>query len=373
MTLSANCQVSRWSFTLHNYSPTIDYKSYLENADFDIKRAVIGFEQVFSGNGINRHMQGYVEFSRTHRFAFVKNIFMGAHWQRAYGSCKQNYDYCTKSNVYETIGEWPVEDTEKGNCTGTIIRGLLSRFSPQVQCSKEYMARKKEFDSAANLVNEILIKHKNFSKYKHAKLSNWQFQTFNILNNQTQRKILWVADGVGDRGKTWFCNFMNAMYNYFVCNGTMDERDLCYILPNQFNGLLFDLSRDMIRDFNYSILESSKNGFMTTGKYEGKHRYFDPVPVAVMANFLPCVTRLSADRWQIIELGKGTFADASNIGIHKVNTILPYVNPPVIPELNYKVDIMKFLSENLPREPNLQQLYPTSTESAPVVKHSICQ
>ena len=331
----------------------MNYKLYLKNGGFGVKRAILGYEQS-GANDQGGHIQGYIEFIRSRRFNFVRGIFVDAHWQRAVGSPKQNYDYCAKGKLFDTIGDWTAEqtDTSQHSATGTIIRGLLSKYAPQVKCSKDYMFRKREYDDAAKLVATIQIQHANYDKFKNSKLSNWQFEVFNLLKNQSERKVLWVVDEQGDKGKTWFSKFMMYMYNYFVCDGTLDCRDLCYILPDKFHGIIFDLCRTMQSEFKYTVLESVKNGHVMSGKYEGKQRIFDPVPVAVLANFLPDVSKLSADRWEIIELGSGQYINANKVGLHDVQAILPYVQPPIMPELFKNVNILNFLNEKLPGGPD---------------------
>ena len=302
--MDANIQVSRWAFTLHRYNETLNYKDYLSTERFGIKRAILGFESL--NNQRNSHIQGYIELRRSRRLAFVINILPTAHWQRAVGTPLQNYNYCSKSKVFELIGDWTKE--QRGvdcNTSNLIIKGLLSDYAPQVKCSKEYMLRNKAYDEAAGMVSSIRSQHRAFNDLKNCKLSNWQFDIFKELINQPDRIVLWVCDKVGNTGKTFICKFLRVMYNFFVSDGTLDSRDLCYMFPEKISGIIFDVCRNAEGKFNYEVLEGAKNGFLVSGKYEGKVRCFKRVPVGVFANFLPDVSKLSADRWKIVELGKG--------------------------------------------------------------------
>ena len=344
MTLD-NIQVSKWAFTLHQFDRDFNYKEYMESGDFDIKRAVLGYE---NSRTMNAHIQGYVEFNRTYRFHYVKTIFNDAHWERAVASPAQNYKYCTKSGAYETIGEWSTENTARNtSITGLILKGLLSRYAPVVKCSKEYMAKRKDYDSAADMLRHIRRQHSNFEKYKKCKLSNWQLKIFQMLQSQSERHVLWIVDSTGNKGKSFFCFFMDALYNYFISDGSLDARDLSFVLPEEFKGILFDLCRNMKGRFNYDSLESVKNGFLISGKYEGKIRRFNSVPTAVMANFPPDLSKLSRDRWQVITLGEDNFTNADNVGKYGTENILPYVQPSIMPDLNRDIDIVKFLQDHL--------------------------
>ena len=309
-------------------------------------RVILGFESL--NNRQSRHIQGYVEFERSHRLSYVKRILSSAHWQRSVGSAKQNYDYCSKSKVFELIGDWNVEQRETdGNVCGLIINGLLSEHRATVKCSKEYMLRREGYDSAAKLVYSIRQQNESFKSYQNCKLSNWQFKIFQILIAQPAREVLWVCDDVGNRGKTFLCQFLRVLYNYFISDGVLCCRDLGYMLPETFDGILFDVSRSTKKDFQYEVLESAKNGYMVTGKYEGRVRNFGKVPVAVFANFLPDLTMLSADRWNIVELGKGNYAQADNVPLHSTIHTLPYVKQPALPELNDQVDVLSYLRVKL--------------------------
>ena len=91
----------------------------------------------------NHHIQGYIEFNRSYRFNHVRAILCTAHWQRALGTAFQNYKYCTKSGVFETIGEWTTDKHSKEcNLTGIILKGLLSKYAPVVKCSREYLSKR---------------------------------------------------------------------------------------------------------------------------------------------------------------------------------------------------------------------------------------
>ena len=50
---------------------------------------------------------------------------------------------------------------------------------------------------------------------------------------------------------------------------------------------------------SYSAIESLKDGLLFSGKYEGGVKLFPPPHVVIFANFLPDMTKLSIDRWDI--------------------------------------------------------------------------
>ncbi len=52
----------------------------------------------------------------------------------------------------------------------------------------------------------------------------------------------------------------------------------------------------------YSGLPQSKNGVLFSPKYESGQKIFKPPHVFVFANYEPDQTKLSADRWNIVQL-----------------------------------------------------------------------
>ena len=53
------------------------------------------------------HLQGYVYFSNARTLRTVVAKLPGSHVAVARGSCKQNYEYCTKAGDYDEYGEKP--------------------------------------------------------------------------------------------------------------------------------------------------------------------------------------------------------------------------------------------------------------------------
>ena len=90
----------------------------------------------------------------------------------------------------------------------------------------------------------------------------------------------------------------------------------------------------------HTTLESMKNGYIVSGKYEGRIRSFKPCPVCVLANFLPDYTKLSMDRWEVVELGAGNYATADTIPLHNAETIKSFVPPKPLPDLERNIDIL---------------------------------
>ena len=147
-------QRCRWAFTLNNFDKDVDFIQYLNCSEFHIKRAVWGYE-VAPQKG-RENLPGYLELKRSFRISHVRKIFSSAHWEGAHGSALKNYEYCTKSDMFDFIGNFPLqqrglENYSNTNCTAVsvpmVFSGLLDKkCTPQIRVSMEYANKHMYFD-----------------------------------------------------------------------------------------------------------------------------------------------------------------------------------------------------------------------------------
>lgn len=104
-----------WCFTLNNYSAAelTHFDSLnLANEGGSIVYCLVG-EEV--GEGGTPHLQGFIVFKNAVRLPTVKStVGARAHVERAKGTVKQNYDYCSKDGKYREFGDRPQFNEEKG-------------------------------------------------------------------------------------------------------------------------------------------------------------------------------------------------------------------------------------------------------------------
>ena len=127
-----------------------------------------------------------------------------------------------------------------------------------------------------------------------------------------------------------------------MLDGSISTRDLCFLFKEDIKGILFDVSRSSMKDFDYAALEAAKNGFIVSGKYAGRVNRFDPVEVVVFANEYPNYSELSPDRWQTATLGEGSLSDLSMIP-SIIPTEFPFVPPPDMPSLDENFNHRAFI------------------------------
>lgn len=139
-------------------------------------------------------------------------------------------------------------------------------------------------------------------------LMPWQQRLLDYVNGPPHdREILWFADVKGRSGKTALGKYLayHKKAVYMTWAPTKDVLHLCSTMPK--NGLyIFNLSRTKPATFQsddlYAALESIKDGSFMNVKYETKQVLMKPPHVIVFANCKPDRSKLTDDRFNIIEL-----------------------------------------------------------------------
>lgn len=142
-------------------------------------------------------------------------------------------------------------------------------------------------------------------------LRKWQKECIQKLKVQDDRKILWVYDKPGAKGKSFLTDYL--LYNNSACffNGGR----ACDI-AQAYNGediVIFDLPRTTVdsdgKDWSpYRIMEMFKDGRLFSSKYQSKMKIFGSKKVVVFANYLPDKSKLSSDRWDVWNLNRPVLA-----------------------------------------------------------------
>lgn len=128
----------------------------------------------------------------------------------------------------------------------------------------------------------------------------WQTRLVEILSGDADpRKVYWYYDVTGNSGKSYFSTRYKAKTSYLVTGGK--NQDIYYAF-NYEQVVFFDLPRAKQDYVPYDVMESFKNGYFLSTKYECKPVRFAVPHVIVFANFYPDTTKLSVDRWEIKEI-----------------------------------------------------------------------
>lgn len=142
------------------------------------------------------------------------------------------------------------------------------------------------------------------------RLNEWEERLYRLSQAPAEdRRIIWVLDRVGGRGKTTFCRWLllkhPKSYTYVYGRAT----DVAYAMRSRIDEgvsdphtVLFDLPRD-VEGMSYHAIEMVKNGLIFSPKYESTTLLFNICHVIVFANFAPRMGALSEDRIELISLG----------------------------------------------------------------------
>ena len=277
---------------------------------------------------------------------------------------------------FTIIGDFKVEEGGQSNdrkdekvpaSPSLIIKGLLDpNCVLQVKASREYAERSSYYDKITSSILELQEKKILFNQWKKRLLFEWQFDVMEKLFKQDPRKILWVTDSSGNRGKTFLCSYLSILYRFQYLDGQLNCRDLASLVDKTSNGVVFDVSRSSKASFDYGALESLKNGILISGKYRGHcKRFTTPMKIAVFSNSFPVIENLSRDRWDIVNLDNVPIN--GNEPIVCPNNRYPFETLPAIPELNEDFDLRVFLEARV--EGDRQNLFASQQSQFPGSQH----
>lgn len=273
-----------------------------------VKLMVYQYENCPTTNKL--HIQGYVEFKKQMSFKQIKDLLgKRAHIERRWGTRDSCIKYCLKDNSrnvnYDQHIYGQIESSQgKRNDIDDFTRemkenGINSAIKhyPEV-----YVRYHGGFDKLNKLYKENKAQKEIKEQFKESKLRKWQKETINILSKQNDRQILWIYDKAGNNGKTYLAKYLVANNKaFYVMNGK--SKDIAHAY-NRESVVCFDFSRSQEDHINYGILEQLKNGMLFSSKYDSHTKIMAPPFIICFANFMPDVTKLSIDRWQIIELNE---------------------------------------------------------------------
>jgi len=250
----------RWCFTFNNYSKD-------DLATLSTKIETLAETYVYQpevGKKGTRHIQGYIKFKQKVR-PIEKVDVKGIHWEKAKGTCEENYDYCSKS------------DTKVGDCITNMKFKNKVKF---VQYIEEL------YPWQEKLVNQI-------KAYKEDRRIIWKWETKGCTGKTTFLKYLYThQEEIGINGMVVVSGKSADMKNCIV-----DFYDKNLMTPSL---VVVNIPRSTNMEYvSYTGIEELKDMFFYSGKYEGGMICGARPCFIIMSNEEPVYEKMSGDRWDV--------------------------------------------------------------------------
>lgn len=281
-------------FTINNPDGTLDF-------DPSVVKAC--WYQLERGDNGTPHYQGYIEFHTPKSLSAVKLVpgLSRAHLEVRRGSRLQAIAYAQKEDT-RVEGPYTFGDTE--NVCAVANQGKRNDIKAFKEAVEGGLEKEEAFDQYPQIVakyprffKEVYERHylKSLEKTRFVPRPGWQWELTLILEAEpSKRTVHWYYDQTGNSGKS---TFALAREDAFVVTGGKHE-DVYYTYDRQ-PVVIFDWPRAKRDSFPYPVVESFKNGYFLSTKYECRAMRFKVPHVIIFANFEPNREELSADRWVV--------------------------------------------------------------------------
>ncbi len=145
----------------------------------------------------------------------------------------------------------------------------------------------------------------DFCEYDKIEWKSWQGKVVEELKEKcdNNRKINWLYDRKGNSGKSFLTKYLMKVENALVIEGK--KHDIFHQIAKRCELgvsipiVIIDVPRSSYNNISYSAIECIKNGFISSGKYDGGQYDFKSPHVYVFANKAPDKKKFSKDRWNI--------------------------------------------------------------------------
>ena len=178
----------------------------------------------------------------------------------------------------------------------------------------EGMVKEESLTKDRKLSLDLYRKQRPRFDIANIELRLWQEQAIKLIENPSERQVIWITGRRGNEGKSWFQSYMECYFGFQRVVG-IDLRtkhaSVCNVLKKRSLGsidiFLFNDARSVSgEELNlYRILEDIKDGQATASKYDNDNiRFKTPNTVMVFSNQYPKTQNLSRDRWVIYNANK---------------------------------------------------------------------
>ena len=247
------------------------------------------------------HLQGAVFFTKRQRMTQVKAILGGDPHLEIIRNVNAKINYCKKDGDWYEFGELTGGQGKRSDLEGfkdDVKAGMVSLNEIREHHSDVY-AKYPRF------CLEFIQDHYPKVIIPDHPLRPWQQSLHDKLEGEAdRRKIIFIVDVVGNSGKSWFAHWYARLKGESVQVLLPGKKaDMAYTLKPGLKVVFLDAPRSKQGEFiQYDFLEDLKNGYVFSPKYESRVKTYEPIHVVVNMNERPDDTKLSADRYEIVNI-----------------------------------------------------------------------
>lgn len=288
-----------WCFTLNNYTEDdISRLNDLIQTERKVTYIIYGKEVGQSGTP---HLQGFVTFRSRLRLNQVKELIGSNPHVEVARNPNASINYCKKEGDWKEFGQ-------RGGGQGK--RSDLDDFKEAVKAGMLSLSEIREHHSETYAKYPRFVLEYIDDNYPQVVIPDfplrpWQLDLKRRLEEPAdRRKIIFIVDEVGNSGKSWFAHYYTRLLG--ECCQVMlpgKKADMAFALKAGLKVLFLDAPRSKQGEFiQYDFLEDLKNGYVFSTKYESRIKSYEPLHVVVNMNESPDMTKLSADRYVIVNI-----------------------------------------------------------------------
>lgn len=287
-----------WTLTLNN--PSSDEKAMIrkmgEDGVFDY--LVIGNEVGESGTP---HLQGFVSMKERVRLAQLKQkISARAHYEVAKYPEKAA-EYCKKDGDFYEFGELVLKKGKRSDIDGFKDDVKKKKLSLRELRDKHSIV----FAKYPQFCTQYIQDNNCTLEVEPHVLYGWQESLFHELKLEADpRKVVFCVDLIGNSGKSWFCHYTASVLPNVQVLLPGKKADMCMMVDIDARIIFLDATRSKQGEYIlYDFLEELKNRYIFSSKYQSVLKCLKKTPhVVVMMNEFPDMSKLSMDRYHILEV-----------------------------------------------------------------------
>lgn len=256
------------------------------------------------GDSGTPHLQGFFILETKLRLRQVRLLagLQRAHLEVSRGSPQEASDYCKKDGDFDEFGELP-----SGQGTRTDFEQLKEWIKDQDPApTRSDLAE--NFPSLYGRYKSSCLEFVEMFGRKprlvDGELRPWQQQLDERINVEPDdRKVMFVVDPDGNKGKSWLTRYWFSTRNDIQRLSIGKRDDLAFAIDVTKRVFVFDIPRGSMEFLQYSILEQLKDQLLFSPKYESSCKVLtQKVHVVVFCNEEPDRNKMSDDRYNILRI-----------------------------------------------------------------------